>query len=185
MLYLLYGLEFTPLPGLALRLFVGTIASIFTEKVGRKNLFLISSATASSNLVALAIYAIILPYLWTILHGTLFIVLDGLIGLGVTFLPDVLMSEAFPTKKKLPSAMVACIIEYVLQIIIIVSLYTLNIPDFSWIILVVFAVLFCTITATLFFLLPDVPSNSTLRQARAEFQPPNINQTIGINVRVP
>lgn len=182
MLYLLYGLAFTPIPGLILRLFIATIASMFIEKMGRKNLLLISSATSSANLVALAIYAILIPYLWNVVHGVMFITVDGLIGLGVTFLPDVFMSEAFPTRKKLPSAIVACIVEYVLQIIFIVSLYTLNIPDFNQEVLVVFAVLFCVITATLFFLLPNIARNSTLRQARAAFQPPRPHQTIGLNV---
>lgn len=160
---------FAPSLGFFARLLVFSLVSLFADRIGRKKLLLASGGIAGVCLLANTIWSIVLDGPSNI-PGIITLIFDGAVGAGVAYIPDVIMSEAFPMKKKLASSMVACIMEYALQIIVVGILYNMALSQYQLPTLIVSTILYLSITAALYYLMPVVESNSTQRQAKEVYR---------------
>lgn len=156
--------------GYAIRMFVLTIVYFFADSVGRRQLLIISGALVSVCIVVMCICSSVIDNEDQVISGLVSFMLDGAVGLGIAFIPDVLMSEVFPHKKKLASAMIAMILENLLQIILIGTMFPLTTNEYGFPLLVVTGVLVMAITGALSFWMPVILPNSTLRDTRGLFK---------------
>lgn len=160
-----------PSMGFIVRCLFVSIICLFVNPLGRKNLLVVSAAASGACLIVMVILSLIMDESSDgDIIGIFSLIFDAAIGVGVAFVPDIIMAEAFPAKKKLASAMVAFILENALQIILMGILYDINKSDFEVPVLAVSAGLFAIVTGALIYWTPKMPSNTTLRAARAVFR---------------
>ena len=117
-----------PSIGLMLRVLVVTIASILPYWVSRKILLLVSGVLSSIALLIVTITSQTMEE-ESIVPGIVFFAFDAVVGIGVTFMSDVYMGEAFPVNKKMTSAFVCTVLENVLHIILVGTMFEIGTSD--------------------------------------------------------
>lgn len=162
--------DLSPSVGYAIRMFVLAIAYFFADSIGRRQLLIFSGALVGVCIVVMRICSSVIDNEDQVISGLVSFMLDGAVGIGIAYIPDVLMSEVFPHKKKLASAMIAMIMENVLQIILIGTLFPLTTNDYGFAVLVVTGVLVMAITGIISYRMPVIWPNSTLRDTRGLFK---------------
>lgn len=159
----------SPFLGVFVQVFFVSILCLMADWIGRKRLLILSAALSAVCLLGLTITSATIDGDSTI-KGVLSFGFDAAKGVGVVYIPDILMAEAFPVKKRFASAMIAVVVENVLQIILTGILSPMDMGDFELPILGVSTGLFVVITAALFYLVPTIEANSTVRSVRAKFR---------------
>ncbi|GAB0088059.1 uncharacterized protein DMENIID0001_024390 [Sergentomyia squamirostris] len=147
-----------------IRMTVATFAIFFYDIFGRR---IILAVSAGGTAISLLVYGFLNLGVQGSYVGV--IASEIFLGIGLGSVSDIFLSEAFSTRKKTLSMMVASICEYSVQITLILSL--LNIPTRSYEDAFVFTTggLMIVITIFLYLQLPETRFMS-LRQTRDEFR---------------
>lgn len=160
----------SPSLSFGLRWLVFIVISWYADSIGRRVLLVVSGFSSAACLLGLVICSVVVVEGTSPAQGILSLIFDGAVGVGVFYIPDVLMGEAFPQNKKLSSSIVACVIEHLVQAVIIGILYQFPLREFELSLLITSTALFILITAAMFFLVPTIAPNSSLRTIRAAFR---------------
>lgn len=160
----------SPSLSFGLRWLVFIVISWYADSIGRRVLLVVSGFSSAACLMGLVICSFVVAEGNSPAQGILSLIFDGAVGLGVLYIPDVLMGEAFPQNKKFASSIVACVIENLVQALIVGLLYQFPLREFELPFLITSTALFTLITAALLFMVPTIPPDSSLRSIRAAFR---------------
>lgn len=145
------------------------VFSLAVDRVGRKGLLVASSFAGGACLLGLTI-CVALEVSDSPIQGILTLVFDGTVGLGVGFIPVILLGEAFPAKKRLTSVAVICTLSNVLHIVLTGVMYEFAIGDYELLVPTISGVIFILAGVIFVIFLPSIQPNSTLRAVRAAFK---------------
>ncbi|XP_053685687.1 uncharacterized protein LOC128735219 [Sabethes cyaneus] len=170
---LLYDLPYYSISGaviLCIRMVGGLFFVYIVDLVGRKPQQVLSTFLCGAMLISLGIVYLVFDNVDKNVGGSLFLVYALLACTGVTLVPDVHQSEAFPTGKKAASIVVVQLIESAAQILFISVTFTWNFENTAIYggILLTCGIPLILIAILLFVMLPET-IKLTLRQSRAAF----------------
>ncbi|XP_055536774.1 uncharacterized protein LOC129725239 [Wyeomyia smithii] len=155
---------------LSIRMLGGLIFVYTVDIFGRKPQQVLSAFLCGAMLIAMGIVYLAVDSVDRKVGGSLFLVYALLTCTGVTLVPDVHQSEAFPTSKKAASIVVVQLVESAAQVLFLSVTFTWDFNDnaiYGGILLTCGIPL--VIIAVLFFILLPETMNLTLRQSRAVF----------------
>lgn len=159
--------NFTLIAAFGMRFSAAFIAIFIIDAVGRRKLFTISSGCASLTLFLYGIFFEI--YMDSTINGIFLMIYEFFCGLGIGLTTDVYSGEAFNSIKKAKSIAFTSILEYFLQIIIIIIAVYIPMTKTTftaWSITTAIIMLMNTIY--LYNKLPETAKMS-IRQTRSEF----------------
>lgn len=151
-----------------IRFMAALVALFVIDTLGRKKIFVLSSGGASLTLLLFGIFFEI--YKDSTINGIFLLIYESFCGLGFGLVIDVYLGEAFNTLKKARSIAFTSILEYSLQILIIIIAANLTrITNVTFTAMsITFAILMLLITIFLYRVLPETAKMS-IRQTRNEF----------------
>uniref|UniRef100_A0A182M3M3 Major facilitator superfamily (MFS) profile domain-containing protein n=1 Tax=Anopheles culicifacies TaxID=139723 RepID=A0A182M3M3_9DIPT len=154
----------------SIRMIVGMCAMFLVDVLGRRALQLVSIVSTGVILVAIGIAYIVTDSITPDLGMAIFLACEVGASLGLTFIPDVLCSEAFNTKKKALSIVAVQVLENVLHVAVfaVVFKWDFTVSDRYGGTLLVAGLPPLVIGYMLYRKLPET-SKMSLRQARIEF----------------
>lgn len=158
----------SPTTLLAIRVIVMSICIFLVDTLGRKKLFGVSTLGAGISLIVYGIVHTLTDYA-AIGRSIPIFAFEVLASIGMLNIPDVLMSEAFPIKKKILSITLASLTEHALQILIIGLTYQMSVESYVVPVVFTFGAILVTLAVFLYTNLPETRVMS-LRQARSEFR---------------
>uniref|UniRef100_A0A6E8W3U5 MFS domain-containing protein n=1 Tax=Anopheles coluzzii TaxID=1518534 RepID=A0A6E8W3U5_ANOCL len=155
---------------MSIRMVVGMGAMFAVDVLGRRALQLVSICSTGLVLVAMGIVYLATDSITPDIGMALFVACEVGASLGLTFIPDVLCSEAFNTKKKALSIAVVQVLEQILHLIVFGVVYWWNfaVYDRYGVTLLVAGLPMLGIGYVLYRKLPET-SKMSIRQARIEF----------------
>ncbi|XP_058464854.1 uncharacterized protein LOC131438695 [Malaya genurostris] len=169
----LYDMPYYSISGaiiLAIRIFFGLVFVYLVDIIGRKPQQALSAFLSGAILTAMGIVYLVTDNVDKNVAASIFLTFAFVAGTGVTLVPDVHLSEAFPTRKKAFSVAVVQVVEHCAQILIISLTFSLNHTDSGIYggILLVCGIPLMLIAIVLYAFLPETKKMS-LRQSRAAF----------------
>ncbi|ETN62968.1 glucose transport protein [Anopheles darlingi] len=155
---------------MTIRLLGGMVGMFIVDLLGRRALVAVSSLSTGLLLTAIGITYLAADSLSSDVAMVILFACEVGSSLGLTFVPDVLCSEAFNTRKKVLSIVVVQLLENVLQVIIFAITFEWNfaVQDRYGGTLLVAGVPLVAIAYVLYQKLPET-SKMSIRQARIEF----------------
>uniref|UniRef100_A0A182PTZ1 Major facilitator superfamily (MFS) profile domain-containing protein n=1 Tax=Anopheles epiroticus TaxID=199890 RepID=A0A182PTZ1_9DIPT len=155
---------------MSIRMAVGMGGMLSVDVLGRRALQLVSIGSTALLLVAIGIVYIATDSITPDIGMALFVACEVGASLGLTFIPDVLCSEAFNTKKKALSIAVVQILEQILHLIVFTVVREWNFTGYDRYggTLLVSGLPLLVIGYVLYQKLPET-SKMSIRQARIEF----------------
>ncbi|XP_052872916.1 uncharacterized protein LOC128278269 [Anopheles cruzii] len=155
---------------LSIRSLIGLAGIFAVDLVGRRALVLVSCVSTALAMIAMAIAYLATDHLSADVGMAIFFACEVGASLGITFVPDVLCSEAFNTRKKALSIVAVQALEQVLHVIIFAITFDWNFRDQDRYggTLLVAGLPMLVVAYALYRKLPETTKMS-IRQARIEF----------------
>ncbi|XP_049295836.1 solute carrier family 2, facilitated glucose transporter member 5-like [Anopheles funestus] len=154
----------------SIRMVVGLCAMFLVDVLGRRALQLVSTVSTGMIMIAMGITYIATDTITPDIAMAIFLACEVGASLGLTFIPDVLCSEAFNTQKKALSIVAVHVLENVLHVIVfsVVYKWDFTVYDRYGGTLLVAGIPLLVIGYILYRKLPET-SKMSIRQARIEF----------------
>uniref|UniRef100_A0A182R2W7 Major facilitator superfamily (MFS) profile domain-containing protein n=1 Tax=Anopheles funestus TaxID=62324 RepID=A0A182R2W7_ANOFN len=154
----------------SIRMVVGLCAMFLVDVLGRRALQLVSTVSTGMIMIAMGITYIATDTITPDIAMAIFLACEVGASLGLTFIPDVLCSEAFNTQKKALSIVAVHVLENVLHVIVfsVVYKWDFTVYDRYGGTLLVAGLPLLAIGYILYRKLPET-SKMSIRQARIEF----------------
>uniref|UniRef100_A0A182SZ65 Major facilitator superfamily (MFS) profile domain-containing protein n=1 Tax=Anopheles maculatus TaxID=74869 RepID=A0A182SZ65_9DIPT len=154
----------------SIRMIVGMCTMFVVDVLGRRALQLVSTVSTGVILVAMGIAYIATDSITPDIGMAIFLACEVGASLGLTFIPDVLCSEAFNTRKKTLSIAAVQVLENVLHVVVFAIVYNWDfvVYDRYGGTLLVAGLPILVIGYVLYRKLPET-SKMSIRQARIEF----------------
>uniref|UniRef100_A0A182KGL9 Major facilitator superfamily (MFS) profile domain-containing protein n=1 Tax=Anopheles christyi TaxID=43041 RepID=A0A182KGL9_9DIPT len=155
---------------MSIRMVVGMGAMFSVDVVGRRALQLVSTVSTGLLMVAIGITYLATDSITSDIGMALFVACEVGASLGLTFIPDVLCSEAFNTKKKALSIAGVQMLEQILHLTVFAIVYKWDFAEYDQVgaTLLVAGLPLLPIGYMLYRKLPET-SKMSIRQARIEF----------------
>ncbi|XP_058053391.1 uncharacterized protein LOC131205342 [Anopheles bellator] len=155
---------------LSIRSCIGLAGIFAVDLVGRRALIVVSCVSTAIAMIAMAIAYLATDQLLTVVGMAIFFACEVGASLGLTFVPDVLCSEAFNTRKKSLSIVAVQALEQVLHVIIFAITFDWNFTNQARYggTLLVAGIPMLVVAYALYRKLPETTKMS-IRQARIEF----------------
>ncbi|XP_055591360.1 facilitated trehalose transporter Tret1-like [Uranotaenia lowii] len=155
------------------RVVVTFIAMLTVDRFGRKMSFTFSSLTSGILLTVLGVFFLISQSIHRDVAIGMVLAYEVLASLGLTFIPDVYLSEAFPLIKKSASIGVIQTVENICQLIFVCIMH-LGVRVYIGDVLVGCGAPLLALSVVFFLLLPET-ARMSLRQSSAEFSKQGMN----------
>ncbi|XP_029732061.2 uncharacterized protein LOC115268157 [Aedes albopictus] len=154
----------------AFRITFGIVFLFTVDKYGRKPQQALSTFLSGTLLLAMGVVYLITEHVYRNAVLAVFLIYDLIACAGVTLVPDIHLSEAFPTTKKHMSIAVVLMVENVAQVIILAIdfWYDYTDPEIYGPVLLACGLPMVMISVFLYQMLPETAKLS-IRQSRAVF----------------